>query len=59
MWRGYEHHGKRLTLFNAPSNRATMAEIRTGTMLRRKRDEIRRSIKLYEKRLEQARATPS
>jgi hypothetical protein len=33
-----------------------MAEIRTVTTLRHKRDEVRRSIKLYEKRLDQARA---
>lgn len=33
-----------------------MGEIRTVTTLRRKRDEVRRSIKLYEKRLDQARA---
>ena len=33
-----------------------MAEIRTVTTLRRKRDEIRRSIRDYEKRLDQARA---
>ena|SRR5665213_1286296 len=33
-----------------------MVEIRTVTTLRSKRDEIRRSIKLYEKRLNQARA---
>jgi predicted aconitase len=33
-----------------------MAEIRTVTTLRRKRDEISASIRLYEKKLEQARA---
>lgn len=33
-----------------------MAEIRTVTTLRRKRDQIRRAIRDYEKRLDQARA---
>ncbi len=33
-----------------------MSEIRTVTTLRRKRDEISASIRLYEKKLEQARA---
>ena len=33
-----------------------MAEIRTVTTLRRKRDEVRRAVRLYEKRLDQARA---
>jgi hypothetical protein len=33
-----------------------MAEIRTVTTLRRKRDEIRRAIRDYEKRLDQAKA---
>ncbi len=33
-----------------------MAEIRTVTTLRRKRDEIRRAIRNYEKKLDQARA---
>jgi hypothetical protein len=33
-----------------------MGEIRTVTTLRRKRDEVRRAVKLYEKRLDQARA---
>ena len=33
-----------------------MGEIRTVTTLRRKRDEVRKSVRLYEKRLDQARA---
>jgi hypothetical protein len=40
-----------------PSSEARgMAEIRTVTTLRYKRDEIRRAIRDYEKRLDQARA---
>jgi hypothetical protein len=33
-----------------------MAEIRTVTTLRRKRDEIRRAVRDYERKLDQARA---
>jgi hypothetical protein len=40
---------------NPPFSRFAMAEIRTVTTLVRKRDEIRASIRMYEKKLEQGR----
>src|SRR4051812_28856603 len=50
------HTPIRLGPFNSAHNRCAMAEIRTVTTLRRKRDEILGAIKLYERQLGQARA---
>lgn len=46
----------RADIFQVTGIGANMAEIRTVTTLRSKRDEVLRSIRLYERQLEQARA---